>query len=189
MATNNWKEKRQFVRASFGWPAALINGQGEKVHGRVRDISSGGALIHIKTQLEVNDQVELAIDIPDFKDVISATGIVVRVNILDEETTSPTYALGVRFEKMSSSGLEYFSGALPLGWRKPLTEKKDRQETPNISDRGRGNPESSSKVLQWVAGGECCSCSATDSNSLFTIGLPEFSCNPGGPFFVIRRYQ
>lgn len=152
MSTTNWKEKRKVVRASFGWPAALINGQGAIIHGRVRDISSGGALVHISTKLKVNDQIELAIDIPEFKDGISAKGTIVRVNILDEEISSHTYALGIRFTKMSSRGLEYFSGTLPSGWKRPVIDEKDRQEKPNMSGRDE-NSESTGKPLQWVVGG------------------------------------
>ena len=101
MTTNKWKEKRQSVRSSFGWPVALINFQGATISGRVRDISSGGALIHIKTKLEVNDQIELAINIPDINDFMSGIGIVLRVVVLDKEAFSPTYALGFRFTKMT----------------------------------------------------------------------------------------
>ena len=101
MSTHKWKEKRQSVRSSFGWPVALINFQGATISGRVRDISSGGTLIHIKTKLEVNDQIELVINIPDLNDVMSAIGTVVKVVVLDEETSSPTYALGICFTKMT----------------------------------------------------------------------------------------
>ena len=101
MSTHKWKEKRQSVRSSFGWPVALINFQGATINGRVRDISSGGALIHIKTKLGVNDQIELVVNIPDLNDVMSAIGTIVNVVVLDEETSSPTYAVGVCFTKMT----------------------------------------------------------------------------------------
>jgi PilZ domain-containing protein len=138
MTPTTWKEKRQFVRANFGWPAALINGQGVTLQGRVRDISSDGALVHIKTKLNINDSIELAVNVPDFKHIISAKGTVVRVNILDEETSSPTYALGIHLPKMSSKGIKYFSGNLPPGWRKRGIEEKQ---------------EKTSMPLQWVARG------------------------------------
>ena len=101
MSTHKWKEKRQNVRSSFGWPLALINFQGAAFSGRVRDMSSGGALIHIKTILEVNDQIELVVNIPDLNDVMSAIGTIVKVAVLDEETSSPTYVVGVCFTKIT----------------------------------------------------------------------------------------
>jgi hypothetical protein len=101
MTTNKWKEKRQSVRSSFGWPVALINFQGATISGRVRDISSGGALIHINTKLEVNDQIQVAINIPDINDFMLAIGTIVKVFVLDEEASSPTYALGICFTKVT----------------------------------------------------------------------------------------
>ena len=142
MTSTNLKEKRQFIRASFGWPTAIITGQGDTIYGRVRDISSGGALIHTTTKMKVDDTIELAMDIPDFKDILSATGAVVRVNVFnDDDSSAPTYALGIHFKKMSSKGLEYFNGNLPLGWRKPI-----------ISNRADSTLEGTSKKLQWVVG-------------------------------------
>lgn len=154
MKFTNWREKRKFARASFGWPAALLNnGQGATIHGWVRDISSGGALVHIKTKLKVNDQVELAINIPDFKDISSAKGIIVRVDILDEETSTPTYALGISFIKMSSKGLEFFSGNIPSGWKRSVLDTNDRQEIPDKLNHTEKNPERINRLKQWVAGG------------------------------------
>ncbi len=101
MSTHTWNEKRQSVRSSFGWPVALINFQGATITGRVRDLSSGGALIHIKTKLDVNDQIGLVITIPDLNDVLSAKGTIVNVVVLDDETSLPTYAVGVCFTKMT----------------------------------------------------------------------------------------
>lgn len=152
MTTKKWKEKRQFVRASFGWPAVLMSDQGRMIHGRVRDISNGGALIHIKTPLGVDDKIEVAIEISDFKEGVSATGIIVRVEILDEETTSPTYALGVRFTKMSSKGHKYFSGRLPSGWTKPVTDAKEPQESPDRVNQEGENSKNTSKFHPWVVG-------------------------------------
>lgn len=173
MASNNWKEKRHFSRTSLGWPAALINGQGAIIHGRVRDISSSGALVHISTKLKVDDQIGLAIDIPEFKDAISAKGTIIRVNILDEETSSPTYELGIHFTKMSSRGLEYFSGNLSLGWRKPVIEDKDRQEKPNIFGQLNENSESTSKPLQWVVGGTAVGVLVLIAISFFQLVFPN----------------
>ncbi|MCF8055377.1 MAG: PilZ domain-containing protein [Desulfocapsa sp.] len=101
MDANKWQEKRQSIRSSYGWPDALINFQGTAIRGRARDISSGGALIHIKTKLEVGDQIGLTVNIRDIDDVMSATGTVMNVVVLDEGSSSPTYALGIRFTKMA----------------------------------------------------------------------------------------
>jgi PilZ domain len=101
MSTHKWNEKRQSVRSSYGWPEALVNFQGTTHRGRVRDISSGGALIHINTRLEVDDQIELTVNIPDIDDVMSATGTVVNVTIVDDASSSLSYAVGIRFTRMA----------------------------------------------------------------------------------------
>ena len=125
MNLDNGTEKRQYPRACFDWPVTLISNQGTTIVGRVRDISRGGVLVHTGTVLQIDEQVRLAIEISDFDDVISAKGKVVRTLLLDEQSSSPTYALGICFSEMSAEDYRYFTGNIASEWKEIRhTEKK-----------------------------------------------------------------
>ena len=63
-----WTEKRQYPRASLNWPVTLISNEGTTILGRVKDMSRGGVLVHVETILKIDEQVRLAIEIPEVKD-------------------------------------------------------------------------------------------------------------------------
>jgi len=139
MIQGNWAEKRQHPRANFDWPVTMITDQEITISGTVKDISRGGILIHIGYSLQVNEQVKLAIEIPDFNDVISATGKIVRCFPVNEEEDPSIQAIGIRFTKISSEDLRYFSGNLAPEWaEKPSLSMRTRkkQVTPRRTSFG-----------------------------------------------------
>ncbi len=123
-----WVEKRQHPRASFNWPVTLISSQGTTALGKVRDISRGGVLVHVETLLQINEQVRLAIEIPNFNDVISATGEIVRTLLLEEQSSPFTYGLSIRFTKISEEDCRYFTGNLATEWQEGSVAKNVRPE-------------------------------------------------------------
>lgn len=150
MNLDNGAEKRQYPRACFDWPVTLISDHGTTIVGRVRDISRGGVLVHTGTGLQIDEQVRLAIEISDFDDVISAKGKVVRTLLLDEQRSSPTYALGICFSEMSAEDYRYFTGNLAPEWQELVTGG-ERQGKLDMSDQ-KGKKGDISKLPRWVIG-------------------------------------
>lgn len=141
MNVDLWTEKRQYPRASFNWPVTLIGNEGTPILGRVKDISRGGVLVHVETILKINEQVQLAIEIPEVDDVISAIGKITRTSVLNEQNSSLTHGLSIRFTKISEEDCKYFSGNLAPEWRKADTGdvQSTRQITANEVDNSSKN--------------------------------------------------
>ena len=129
MKTDDLTEKRQYPRACFDWPVTLISDQGTTIVGQVKNISRGGVLVHTGTELQIDEQVRLAIEISDFDDVISARGKVVRTLLLDEQSSSPTYAVGICFSEMSAEDYRYFTGNIASEWEENHLISEEKQET------------------------------------------------------------
>ncbi len=146
-----WTEKRQYPRASLNWPVTLISNEGTTILGRVKDMSRGGVLVHVETILKIDEQVRLAIEIPEVNDVVSAIGKITRTRVLDEQNSSFTHGLSIRFTKISEEDCKYFSGNLAPEWRKTDTGDKQsaRQKTPNKVDNTSNNRN---KSPWWIIG-------------------------------------
>jgi LysM repeat protein len=151
MNVDIWVEKRQHPRVSFDWPVTLISSDGTTILGRVKDISRGGVRIHVETVLQINEQVRLAIEIPEANDVISATGEIFRTTVLDDQSSPLTHGLSIRFTKISKEDCKYFCGNLALEWQKSITgnERSTRQEIPNKAGNTSKNMNKSSR---WIIG-------------------------------------
>lgn len=157
MTSDNWSEKRQFARACFDWPVTLISSKGSTIHGQVMDISRGGALVHIETKLKINEEVKMAIEIPDFDDAILAVGEVKRINRvlnLDEQKSSDSYELGISFTEISAEDSRYFSGNLAPEWQDPVTwnEWPEKMDMPTQTIE---KVRSQNKSLKWGIGVIC----------------------------------
>ncbi len=151
MDVDIWTEKRQHPRASFDWPVTLISREGATILGRVKDISRGGVRIHVENVLQISEQVRLAIEIPEVGDVISATGEIIRTMVLDDQSSSLTHGLSIRFTKISKEDCKYFCGNLAPEWQKPITGngRPARRETSNKADNTSKNMNKSSR---WIIG-------------------------------------
>jgi LysM repeat protein/Tfp pilus assembly protein PilZ len=120
-------EKRQYPRALFDWPVTLTIGDGVAIVGRVKDISRGGVLVHIETKLQVDKQVQLAIEVLDSSDVISAKGKVVRIVralVSGKQKSTAIYAVSICFTEISVEDCRYFTGNLAKVWQNPVTGEK-----------------------------------------------------------------
>jgi len=157
MTSDNWSEKRQFARACFDWPVTLISSKGSTIHGQVMDISRGGTLVHVKTKLKINEEVKLAIEIPDFDDAILAVGEVKRINRvlnLDDRKSSDSYELGISFTEISAEDSRYFSGNLAPEWQDPVTWN-EWPEKMDVSAQTTEKVSGQNKSLKWAIGVIC----------------------------------
>jgi len=146
MTPNTRPEKREYPRARFDWPVTIVDEEGRTIPGKVKDISRGGALVHVGTNLEVNHQVRLAIELPDFDDVISANGKVVRSFLINEQKLPPVYALGIIFTEVSTEDLRYFTGNLAPEWAQQEVKEKQHIKQCLI------HQEQKKRALPWAVG-------------------------------------
>ena len=122
--------RRKHPRAAVTWPVTVIS-KNKTLQGRVENISRGGALLYLTEQLEIQDPLRIAIEIPDCSDVITAEGTVVRTFSLkrgDEQQF--TFAVAIEFTEISEKDLRYFSGNLAPEWKVDYAESKETEETP-----------------------------------------------------------
>jgi LysM repeat protein len=122
--------RRKHPRAAVTWPVTVIS-KNKTLQGRVENISRGGALLYLTEQLEIQDPLRVAIEIPDCSDVITAEGTVVRTFTLkrgDEQQF--TTAVAIEFTEISEKDLRYFSGNLAPEWKEDYVETKETEESP-----------------------------------------------------------
>ena len=109
-------DRRQFARADVAWPVSMLAGKGS-LDGTVKNISVGGALIHCEQRLDMNQPVQMGIEIPEYNHAILTTGQIVRSEIYDVDSTSPSYGFGVRFTEAPEEELEFFLRDKEVEWR------------------------------------------------------------------------
>jgi LysM repeat protein len=148
MKLDLWTEKRQYPRASLNWPVTLISNDGTTILGRVKDMSRGGVLVHVETILKIDKQVRLAIEIPEVDDVVSAIGKITRTRVLDEQNSSFTHGLSIRFTKISVEDCKYFSGNLAPEWRN--TDTGDGHSTRQITANKVDNTSKNRNKSPWL---------------------------------------
>jgi LysM repeat protein len=97
----------------------------------VENISRGGALLYLTEQLEIQDPLRIAIEIPDCSDVITAEGTVVRTfSLKSGDVQQFSFAVAIEFTEISEKDLRYFSGNLAPEWKVDYAETKETEESP-----------------------------------------------------------
>ncbi len=113
--------RRLHSRAKVSWPAVVVS-KHATIQGRVDNLSRGGALLHLEGPVEENESIRVAIEIPEYNDVISTVGRVVRLYSIDTKDEKYTYAVGVQFTDLSSEDLKFFTGNLAPEWEQSYQE-------------------------------------------------------------------
>ena len=119
--------RRKHPRAAVTWPATVISNN-KTTHGRVGNISRGGALLYLAEQFECRSSIRIAIEIPDCHDVITAHGTVVRSLLLKKEDDQQfSYGVAIEFTKISEKDLRFFSGNLAPEWQENYVDPHEMQ--------------------------------------------------------------
>ncbi len=129
--------KRQYRRAKFNWPVTVIK-DNLTIQGRVQNLSRGGALINIYVELFPSEHIRMAIEIPEYDDVISAKGEVIRCIPVKAEKGLPFFRAGVRFTEISKDDLRYFTGNLAPEWQDDYQDPPINYQKPPIIKRPQG---------------------------------------------------
>jgi len=83
----------------------------------IKDISRGGALLYMSEELDLHEQIRLAVEIPECDDVISAKGEVIRTFSVKTGSQVFSFGIGVKFTEISDEDLRYFTGNLSPEWQ------------------------------------------------------------------------
>ena len=142
------KERRLHSRVEITWPVEIVTSQGP-VHGEIRDISKGGALIRCNDLPMPDETFELKIEIPGHLLKVSATVEKVRLTIDEGDSTSGSYDLAVRFLEINLEQRQILYNAIEHQSRKDGalkavgTSSSLHSNPPNPAPlSGRSNPPS-----------------------------------------------
>ena len=116
--------RRRFARATVRWPVTIIH-EDKTLSGRVKNISRGGLLVYLESELELHDAVRLAVEIPEYQDAITAEGVVLRVTRLKNLVEKRyAFAASIQFTDISDENLKYFSGNFAPEWHQNYPEEQ-----------------------------------------------------------------
>ena len=101
-----FKEKREYSRAEVEWPVNISTAQG-LIQGKIRNMSLGGAYIHVEELPKMDENLNLSIEIPEHHYAVFATGETIRFEVNSSENTPVYYGLGVRLIDMVEDDLEF----------------------------------------------------------------------------------
>lgn len=113
---NRRKSKRRIhPRAETDWPITIIKND-NPLHGRVKNISRGGALVYFQEEITVGEKFFIAIEVEEFSDVITAEAEVVRSYPVISGMNRSTHGVGIKYITISKECLRFFSGNLTESW-------------------------------------------------------------------------
>ena len=108
--------RRKHGRAEFDWPVTVATNQ-STIHGQIKNISRSGVLVYMPEELHLHEHIRLAVEIPEFGDVISAKGEVVRTFSVKTGHQCSSFGVGIKFTEILDEDLRYFTGNLAPEWR------------------------------------------------------------------------
>ena len=117
MINKSTSQKRKNPRAEVTWPVTVISKQ-SVLQGMVKNLSCGGALLYMQEQIDFQESIRIAIELPEYNDVISVVGKVVRTFPLEKSIEHFAFAVGVIFTEISEENLKFFTGNLAPEWHK-----------------------------------------------------------------------
>ncbi len=106
-----FKEKREYSRAEVEWPVNISAAQG-LIQGTIKNMSLGGAYIHLEELPNMDGKLNLSIEIPEHRYAVFATGETIRFEVNTSENAMVSYGLGVRLKDMPEDDLEFLSSTV-----------------------------------------------------------------------------
>jgi hypothetical protein len=106
-----FKEKREYSRAEVEWPVKISGAQG-LIQGTVKNMSLGGAYIHVEELPNMDENLDLSIEIPEHHYAVFATGEAIRFEVDTSENNPISYGLGVRLKNMLEDDFEFLSSTV-----------------------------------------------------------------------------
>jgi uncharacterized protein (TIGR02266 family) len=105
------EERRVYPRAKIKWPVKVKTDK-ETMDGVTSDVTPNGVFVHCQKPLKLNVVFEMAIDIPNSKNSITAKAEVVWSNRWGPDDEISPRGMGVRFVKISSEARKFIARAV-----------------------------------------------------------------------------
>jgi uncharacterized protein (TIGR02266 family) len=105
------QERRVYPRAKIKWPVKVKTDK-ETMDGVTSDVTPNGVFVHCQKPLKLNVVFEMAIDIPNSKNSITAKAEVVWSNRWGPDDEISPRGMGVRFVKISSEARKFIARAV-----------------------------------------------------------------------------
>jgi hypothetical protein len=102
------KERREYSRAEVEWPVNISAAQGI-IQGKIKNMSLGGAYIHLQELPDMDENLDLSIEIPEHHYAVFANAETVRFEVNASEETPVYYGLGVRLKDIPEDDFEFLS--------------------------------------------------------------------------------
>jgi hypothetical protein len=103
-----FKEKREYSRAEVEWPVNISCSQGF-IRGTIKNMSLGGAYIHLEELPDMDENLDLSIEIPEHHYAVFAVGKTIRFEVKSSGQTPVYYGLGVRLKDITEDDCEFLS--------------------------------------------------------------------------------
>ena len=104
----DFKEKRSFSRTEVEWPVSISAVQGE-IEGKIKNISLGGAYMHVDKLPDMTVDFELSMEIPEHHYALFTSAEPVRLDVLPDDDAILSYGLGVRLMHVSEEDVEFLT--------------------------------------------------------------------------------
>lgn len=106
-----FKEKREYSRAEVEWPVNISAAHG-LIQGTVKNMSPGGAYIHLEELPNMDENLDLSIEIPEHHYAVFANAGTIRFEVNASEETPHSYGLGVRLKDIPEDDFEFLSSTV-----------------------------------------------------------------------------
>ena len=106
-----FKEKREYSRAEVEWPVNISAAQG-LIQGTIKNMSLGGAYIHLEELPNMDENLNLSIEIPEHHYAVFANAQTIRFEVNSSGETPVYYGLGVRLKDMPEDDFEFLSSTV-----------------------------------------------------------------------------
>jgi len=106
-----FKEKREYSRAEVEWPVNISAAHG-LIQGTVKNMSLGGAYIHLEELPNMDESLDLSIEIPEHHYAVFANAETIRFEVNASEETPLSYGLGVRLKDIPEDDFEFLSSTV-----------------------------------------------------------------------------
>ena len=103
-----FKEKREYTRAEVEWPVNISAAKG-LIQGTIKNMSLGGAYIHLEELPNMDEDLDLSIEIPEHHYAVFANAEAIRFEVNAGEETPLSYGLGVRLREIPEDDFEFLS--------------------------------------------------------------------------------
>ena len=103
-----FKEKRSYSRTEVKWPVSIGRVQGA-IEGEIKNISLGGAYMHVEELPDMTKSLDLSMEIPEHQYALFTSAQPVRFEVLPDDSAIVSFGLGVRLLDVAEDDVEFLT--------------------------------------------------------------------------------